>query len=142
MEISTKRTFVPITLKINSNIELANILGALIAYGTASPYAEGGLKAIGIGEFYSGNVRKAARDLASQITTAAGIGSPADLFESYINSDKFSSSRPSKAGSAALGTNEDLSDGREESHFEDGAEADDNILEVEGDEWEPEGQFN
>jgi hypothetical protein len=103
-------TFQPVTLVIESKTELANILGALVAYGQGKVYAEEGLKAIGLGDYYSGNVRKAARELASQIAEASGVV-PLPEFSAY-------SSHPSTAGAKVLGTGEDLAPGRSKTTFE------------------------
>jgi hypothetical protein len=110
-------TFQPVTLVIESKTELANILGALVAYGQGKVYAEEGLKAIGLGDYYSGNVRKAARELASQIAEASGVV-PLPEFSAYLGSSKFRSSHPSTAGAKVLGTGEDLAPGRSKTTFE------------------------
>jgi predicted transcriptional regulator len=109
--------FRPVTLVIESKVELANILGALLAYGKGKVYAEGELKAVGLGEFYSGNVRKASRELAAQIAEASNVV-PLPEFQSYLSSTKFRSSHPSTAGAAVIGTSEDLAPGRSATSFE------------------------
>src|ERR1700731_596589 len=122
MEITAAvvRKFVPVTIVLNTEVEVANLLGALIAYGTANVYAENALKAVGLGDFYSGTFRKAARQIATQIAGAdelGVIGLEATL-EAYLNSDKFRSSAPSQAGAKVVGTSEDLAPGREATSFE------------------------
>jgi hypothetical protein len=92
-------TFQPVTLVIESKTELANILGALVAYGQGKVYAEEGLKAIGLGDYYSGVV-------------------PLPEFSAYLGSSKFRSSHPSTAGAKVLGTGEDLAPGRSKTTFE------------------------
>lgn len=115
--------FQPVTIVIHSKTELANLLGALVAYGTGKVYAENSLKAIGLGDYYSGNIRKAAREMATQIAEASGVV-PLPDFSSYLNSSKYMSARTSKAGAAVAGTEEDLSNGREYSTtFEDAEDA-------------------
>jgi len=120
MQISSavRRIFVPVTITLNTEVEVANLLGALIAYGTASVYAENGLKAVGLGDWYSGNVRKAARSISKEIAAAIGIEGLDDLLEVYLTSDKFTSSAPSKAGAKVIGTDADLAPGRESTNFE------------------------
>jgi hypothetical protein len=124
MEITAAvvRKFVPVTIILNTEVEVANLLGALIAYGTANVYAENALKAVGLGEFYSGNVRKAARQIAMAIAGKAelGVSGLEATLEAYLNSDKFRSSAPSQAGSKAIGTTEDLAPGRAATTFESG----------------------
>lgn len=110
------KKFAPITLTLSTPAAVANVLGALIAYGSANLHAENGLKAIGIGKWYSGNVRKASRDAASAIASAAGLTAPD--FSAYTNSSKFRSSAPSQAGEAVRGTEFDLAPGRPATSFE------------------------
>jgi hypothetical protein len=111
--------FVPVTITLNSIAEVAAVVGALIGYGTNTPFAEGNLKALGLGAYYNGNVRKSARELASGILSAAGVAaSPDAIFEAYKSSPKFLSSRASQAGSAVIGTSEDLAPGYEPTTFE------------------------
>lgn len=109
--------FKPVTITIGSKAELANILGALVAYGTGKVYAENALKAIGLGEFYSGNVRKASRETAAVIAEASNVV-PLPDFSNYLGSFKFKQSHPSTAGAAVLGTDEDLAPGRKATSFE------------------------
>jgi hypothetical protein len=109
--------FQPVTIVIESKVELANILGALVAYGTGKVYAENSLKAIGLGDYYSGNVRKASRELASVIAEASNVV-PLPEFSEYLNSTKFRQSHPSTAGAAVIGTEEDLAPGRTATQFE------------------------
>lgn len=118
------RKFVPVTITLNSEVEVANLLGALIAYGTASVYAENALKAIGIGQFYSGNVRKAARNIATALVAATDLGVTGldATLQAYLNSDKFRSSKASQAGSAVIGTADDLAPGYLPTTFESGTE--------------------
>jgi hypothetical protein len=127
MEITFRKTFTPVTLKINSEVELANLLGALVGYGTANVYAENNLKAIGLGEFYSGNVRKAARLIAAHIAGTVGLDLPGveAVIAAYVGSAKFNASKASKAGAAALGTTEDLAPGYAPTNFEAGGTAED-----------------
>jgi hypothetical protein len=124
MEITAavRRVFVPVTITLNSEVEVANVLGALIAYGTASVFAENALKAIGLGEFYSGNVRKAARIIATELVskTDLGVNGLEDLLEAYLDSEKFRKSAPSQAGAKVIGTADDLAPGREATSFESG----------------------
>lgn len=104
--------FTPVTIVLNTKAELANLLGALLAYGTANTYAENGLKAVGLGDFYTGNVRKASREMAAQIAEASNVV-PLPTFDAYLKSYKFKKGRYSKAGAAVAGTPEDLSNGRD-----------------------------
>jgi hypothetical protein len=140
MEITFKKTFTPVTLTINSAVDLATVLGALIGYGTATLYAENNLKAIGLGEFYSGNVRKGARQIVGQIAKQVGLDTAAleEIVGTYTSSDKFSSSKASKAGSAVIGTAADLAPGYEPTSFESGEEtnieSDDDLSYVSDDE--------
>ena len=127
--------FQPITLVIGSKTELANILGALMAYGIGSTYAEKGLKAVGLGDYYSGNVRKAARELATVIATASSVV-PLPEFTDYLNSVKFKQSHPSTAGAAVIGTEEDLAAGRTATTFEEPAEVEEDFDAVD-DEFDP-----
>lgn len=122
---AVKRVFVPVTITLNSEVEVANLLGALIAYGTAKVYAENALKAVGLGEFYSGNVRKASRTFATELAKATEINQTglAGLVEKYLGSYTFRSSHPSTAGAAVRGTSDDLALDREATNFEAGAEA-------------------
>jgi hypothetical protein len=113
--------FVPVTVVLNTPADVANVIGALIAYGTGKVYAENSLKAIGLGDFYSGNVRKAARELADQLAAEVGADSPDALFEEYRASDRFGT--PSQAGAKVRGTDEDLAPDAEETHFEDEGES-------------------
>lgn len=108
--------FAPVTVVITSKAALANIIGAEIAYGTANTYAENGLKAVGLGDFYTGNVRGAARNFATELAEAAGVDTPD--FAAYLGSVKFSSSRKSQAGAAVRGTDEDLAPGYAPTTFE------------------------
>jgi hypothetical protein len=127
--------FVPVTITLNSIAEVAAVIGALLGYGTNNAYAEGNLKKLGLGAYYNGNVRKSARELAEAILTAAKVEASAEgIISEYTNSPKFSSSSPSKAGSAVTGTNDDLAPGRVETHFEDGTETTDSEDEEEFDE--------
>lgn len=114
--------FTPVTIVLNTKAELANILGALIAYGTGKVYAENALKAIGLGEFYSGNVRKAARETAATIAEASHVV-PLPDFDAYLKSYVFKKSHPSTAGSAVKGTEEDLAPGRKATSFEESTPA-------------------
>lgn len=109
--------FQPVTITITSKVDLANLLGALMAYGRGEVYAENGLKAVGLGDYYSGNVRKAARDFSTAIAGASGV-IPMPEFSAYLNSVKFRKSHPSTAGAKVIGTEEDLAPGREATHFE------------------------
>jgi hypothetical protein len=109
--------FKPVTITIGSKAELANILGALVAYGTGKVYAENALKAIGLGDFYSGNVRKASRETAAVIAEASNVV-PLPDFTDYLKSFVFKKSHPSTAGSAVIGTEEDLAPGRKATSFE------------------------
>lgn len=110
--------FAPVTLVITSKVALANVIGALVAYGTANVYAENGLKAIGLGDYYSGNVRGAAREIATDIAKATDLDTPD--FSAYMGSVKFYQSRKSQAGAKARGTDEDLAPGYAPTNFEDG----------------------
>jgi hypothetical protein len=122
MEVNTTvvRKFVPVTIVLSTEVEVANVVGALIAYGTANTFAENGLKAIGLGDFYSGNVRKAAREIAKLIVAKSELGVEGleATLEAYLSSDKFRASAPSQAGAKAIGTSEDLAPGREATNFE------------------------
>lgn len=109
--------FQPVTVTFNSKVELANILGALMAYGRGEVYAENGLKAVGLGDFYSGNVRKASRELAAAIAEASNVV-PLPEFSAYLASVKFRQSHPSTAGAKVVGTDEDLAPGRTATQFE------------------------
>lgn len=109
--------FQPVTIVLSSPVQLANLLGALIAYGTGKTLAEGSLKAIGLGEFYSGNVRKAARETALAIATASDVV-PLPEFQAYLSSQQFRASHPSTAGTKVLGTEDDLAPGRSATTFE------------------------
>lgn len=109
--------FTPVTVTIHSKVDLANVLGALMAYGTGKLYAEAGLKAVGLGDFYSGNVRKAAREMALAIATATNVV-PLPEFTAYLASPTFRRSHPSKAGAAVIGTEDDLAQGRSATSFE------------------------
>lgn len=111
------QVFQPLTITISSKASLATLLGILAAYGTAKVYAENSLKAIGLGDFYNGNVRKSARELALGIAEAAesanvDLDGLEGLVQSYLQSHKFRGSRISKAGAAVAGTSEDNSNGR------------------------------
>jgi hypothetical protein len=109
--------FRPITLVLDSPVAVANLIGALGAYGKGDVYAENFLKSIGLGEHYSGNVRKAARETVIAVSNAAGFVPPAD-FSDYLKSAKFKQSHPSTAGAKVLGTEEDLAPGRKPTSFE------------------------
>lgn len=81
-------------------------------------YSENALKEIGLGDFYNGNNRKAAREMATTIAEAAtsaniDLDGLDELVSRYLSSYKFRSSRFSKAGSAVTGTEDDLSEGRD-----------------------------
>jgi hypothetical protein len=115
--------FAPVVITLKTKVALANFLGAFIAYGTANTYAENGLKAIGLGDFYSGNVRGAVRDYATQIAVASGV-TPMPEFDAYLGSVKFMSSRKSQAGAKVVGTDEDLAPGYKPTNFEGGPVAD------------------
>lgn len=122
MEITAAvvRKFVPVTITLNSEVEVANVAGALAAYGSANTYAENTLKDIDLGQFYSGNVRKAARKISIELVKAIG-GDVAKLearFQAYKKSDLGQNSHPSTAGSAVVGTADDLAAGREATDFE------------------------
>ncbi len=104
-------TFQPITLTIDSKVTLASILGAFIAYGTANTFAENSLKAVNLGDFYNGNVRKSARELAMAISEGAAsanidLDGLDDLVAAYLSSHKFKKSRASAPGAAVAGTDE------------------------------------
>lgn len=110
---SVKRTFVPVVITLNTEVEVANVLGALASYGSASVYAENTLKDIGLGHLYSGNVRKASRKIALDLTES--VGGNTDLLKSRFKAYRKSAGRTakfSKAGKAAAGTPDDLSKGR------------------------------
>jgi hypothetical protein len=109
--------FRPVTLTINSPVDLANLLGALMAYGKGEVYAEANLKQVGLGDFYSGNVRKASREFATAIAQASGVV-PEPNFAAYLGSVKFKKSHPSTAGAKVVGTEEDLAPGRKATAFE------------------------
>lgn len=111
------KPFTPVTITLNTEAQLANVLGALIAYGKGEVYAEAGLKAIGLGDFYSGNVRKAAREIAFVIAEASSVV-PLPEFRAYVGSTKFRQSHPSTAGAKVIGTDQDLAKGRSATHFE------------------------
>jgi hypothetical protein len=101
--VTPKPVFQPITLTIETPTALANVLGAIIAYGTASTYAENSLQAINLGEFYSGNVRKASREFAVGLAGAAAsanvdLAGLEALVKTYLSSYKFKKSRSSKPG--------------------------------------------
>jgi hypothetical protein len=115
-----KPPFQPVTIVIESEVQLANILGALVAYGTGKTLAEGGLKAIGLGDFYSGNVRKAARETAMAIAVATNVV-PLPEFAAYLSSQTFKNSHPSTAGAAVIGTDDDYAKGRSATNFESAA---------------------
>ncbi len=122
MEITATvvRKFTPVTITLNTEAEVANVVGALAAYGSANTFAENTLKDIGLGQFYSGNVRKAARNISLELAGAIG-GNVEQLkarFEAYKKSPLGQSSHPSAAGSAIAGTSEDLAPGREATSFE------------------------
>jgi hypothetical protein len=124
MEITFKKSFTPVTINIKTEADLATLLGALIGYGTASVYAENNLKAIGLGEFYSGNVRKGARLIAKQLVESVGLNTANldEIVDNYTSSDKFNRSKASKAGAAVIGTDADLAPGYEPTSFESGEE--------------------
>jgi hypothetical protein len=109
--------FAGVTITFSTKTAIANILGALLAYGTANVYAENGLKAIGLGDYYSGNVRLAARVLAKEIADLAGFV-PSPEFSAYLASVKYNGAKKSQAGYAVRGTNEDLAPGRGPTSFE------------------------
>lgn len=111
--------FTPVTLTIDTPTKLANLVGALMAYGVASVYAENQLKTVGLGGYYSGNVRAAARDMASAVLAGAGLPEP--QFEINLKGQ-----RKSKAGEFVLGTKEDRAPGKAATSFEP-------VLEVEAD---------
>lgn len=112
--------FNPITLTINSKIELASLLGVLLAYGKGLVYSENELKKVGLGDYYNGNNRLAAREFAAQLAEVSGVV-PLPVFEEYLNSVKFRKSRKSAAGDAVAGTEHDLAPGRESTNFEGGS---------------------
>jgi hypothetical protein len=113
----SKPEFRPVTITLTTPDMLANVLGALLAYGSAKVYAESGLKAIGLGDYYSGNVRKAAREIAAVIAEASNVV-PLPTFDAYLNSFQFKKSHPSTAGAAVIGTEADLAPGRSPTAFE------------------------
>jgi hypothetical protein len=109
--------FGPVTIVLKTKAELANLLGALIAYGTGNTYAENGLKRVGLGDFYSGNVRGASRAIALEVAGASGVV-PMPEFSAYLASVRFNGAKKSQAGAAVRGTSEDLAPGRFPTHFE------------------------
>jgi hypothetical protein len=130
--------FTEVTIVIKSKAQLANLLGALVAYGTGKVYAEESLKAIGLGDFYSGNVRKASRETALAIAEASNVV-PLPEFAAYIASQTFKSSHPSTAGAAVLGTDQDLAVGRSKTYFETPAVVEESF--DDGDESEDENDY-
>jgi hypothetical protein len=68
--------FQPVTLTISDPVVLADVVGALGAYGKGKTKAKKTIREAGLEEFYSGNARKTARTLAATLAEAAGFNSP------------------------------------------------------------------
>lgn len=77
---TTQRTFQPINITIETEQDLATLFGAVAAYGKGTRKAGALVREAGLP--YSGNVRSDARELATQLASAAGI--PAPDFSDYL----------------------------------------------------------
>jgi hypothetical protein len=71
--------FQPITITLSTPTELADVIGALAAYGKGVVKAKKSIREAGLLSSYSGNARKTARSLVRQIASAAGVSVPASL---------------------------------------------------------------
>jgi hypothetical protein len=78
MKITQNRPvgFSPITITIESERELADLVGALGAYGKGVTLAKKTIREAGLGASYSGNARKTARNIVGALVKAAGKTCP------------------------------------------------------------------
>jgi hypothetical protein len=68
--------FQPITITISSKQELADLVGALGAYGKGKTKAKKTIREAGLLESYSGNARKTARNTVRLLASVAGFSTP------------------------------------------------------------------
>jgi hypothetical protein len=78
--------FEPITLTISSKTELADIVGALAAYGKGKTLAKKSIRQAGLLDAYSGNARKTARSIVVALAEEGGFAVP-DFGRAKINDD-------------------------------------------------------
>ena len=96
MFVSQKEAkFEPITLTISSKQELADLVGALAAYGKGKTKAKKSIRQAGLLDSYSGNARKTARSIVVALAEAGGFSVP-DFGSASVNDDLIDEALSSK----------------------------------------------
>lgn len=77
MQTQKPSQFAPVTITLTSQQEVADVLGALAAYGKGDgSKAKTAIQEAGLTMHYSGNARKTARSLVRNLTSTLGLRTP------------------------------------------------------------------
>jgi hypothetical protein len=69
-------SFTPVTITLTSPSELADVVGALTAYGKGKTKAKKSIREAGLASHYSGNARKTARTVVTAIAKQLNLPTP------------------------------------------------------------------
>jgi hypothetical protein len=82
----TNPAFQPVIITFDNPTELADVVGALAAYGKGKTLAKKSIRQAGLIEHYSGNARKTARSVVVALAEAGGFDVP-DFGSAKINDE-------------------------------------------------------